>query len=129
MTEGKQNCFPTVTILSLTKKLALRQKVWYRILSRVERAIIDLTLKYVDDIKSVKLAKLLTAIIDKLQSATEGTIDRLVRTIGIPLAEKISGLAAGWGNVSAKDWASDRSFAAFLAIMLASNGFKPNLCG
>ena len=125
-TEGKQNSFPTVGILSLTKKLALRQKVWYKILSRVERAIIDLTLKYVDDIKSVKLAKLLTAIIDKLQSATESTIDRLVRTIGIPLAEKISCLATGWGNISAKSWASDRSFATYLAAMHASNDFRPH---
>ena len=37
------------------KKLALRRKTWFRSLSRIERAIIDLTVRYVENIKSTKL--------------------------------------------------------------------------
>ena len=107
---------PSVGVLVEAKKLALRRGVWFRALDRVERGIIDLTVRYVVCIKSVKLAKLVSAIIGKLQSAMESMVERLVRTIGLPLVEKISGIAAGWGNVSAKGWASDLSFAAFLAL-------------
>jgi hypothetical protein len=120
---GRLDSFPSVGILVQAKKLALRGGVWFRTLNRVERAIIDLTVRCIDNIKSGKLAKLLTAIIDKLQSAMESIVDRLVRTIGVPLAEKISCVAAGWGNVSAKSWTSDLSFATFLAMMHTSNNF------
>lgn len=114
---------PSVGMLTQAKKLALRRGVWFKTLNRIERAIIDLTVQCVDSIKSGKLAKMLTAIIDKLQSAMESIVDKLVRTIGVPLAEKISCVAAGWGNVSAKSWTSDLSFAAFLAMMHTSNNF------
>ena len=106
----------SVGVLAKVKQFALRRGVWFRTLSRVERGILDLTVQCVDSIKSGKLAKLLAAIIEKLRSAMESIVDRLVRTIGVPLAGKISRLAAGWGNVSAKKWASDLSFAVFLVI-------------
>ncbi len=57
--------------LNETKKHALRRGVWFKALNRVERGIIDLTVKYVDNIKSTKLAKVLTAIIEKLQQTME----------------------------------------------------------
>jgi hypothetical protein len=107
---------PSVSVLARTRKNALRRGVWFRVLDRIERAITDLTLQCLDTIKSGKLAKLLTAIMDKLQSAIESSVDKLVRTIGVSLAKKISGIAIGWGNVSAKSWAFDRSFAVFLAV-------------
>jgi len=126
---GRLNSFPTVRSLAQTRKLALRYGVWFRILNRVERGIIDLTVQCIDSIKSTKLAKLLTAITDKLYSAMDCAFDRLVRTIGVPLAEKISCIAAGWGNVSAKSWATDLSFAAFLAAMHTSNDFTQHRSG
>lgn len=107
---------PSIRALAQARKFALRRGVWFRVLNRVERALTDLTLKCVDFIKSGKLAKLLTAIMDKLQSASESIIEKLVRTIGVSLAEKISCTAVGWGNVSAKSWASDLSFASFLYV-------------
>ena len=113
---GKFGDFPSVGMLAQTRKLALRRGVWFKTLSRVERGMIDLTLQCVDRIKSGKLAKLLTAITDKLQSAMESIFDRRVRTIGVPLAQKISRIAVGWGNLSAKSWASDLLFAFFLTM-------------
>ena len=75
---------------------------------------IDLTVKCLDYIKSTRLAKLLEAITNKLQLALENKTDRLVRTIGLPLARKISDIAVSWGNLLASLWAEDRSFAHFL---------------
>jgi hypothetical protein len=105
--------------LAEAKKAAFRRGVWFRALNRIERGIVDLTMRYVDNIKSAKLAKVLTAIIEKLQQATESMADRLVRNIGIPLAQKISGIAVSWGNHAAAKWAQDRSFARFLVLCIS----------
>jgi hypothetical protein len=98
------------------KKVALRRGVWFRALSRVERGIIDLTVRYVEAIKSSKLATIVTAIIEKLQITVETKIQRLVRTIGLPLTRKISAIAASWGNKLANQWAGDISFAKYLTL-------------
>ena len=72
--------------LSLIKKAALRRGIWYKTLNRLERAVIDLTAKYVDCIRSSKLATLVTAIITKLQTASQSKIDRLTASVGVLLA-------------------------------------------
>jgi hypothetical protein len=113
---GELGCFPPVRILVTTRKLALRRGIWFKILNRVERGVIDLTVKYVDNIKSIKLAKVVTAIMDKLQSAMERIVDKLVRTVGLPLARKISEIAVSWGNRLASMWAYDCAFARFLVV-------------
>ena len=105
--------------LATAKKAAFRRRVWFRVLNRVERGIVDLTMRYVDDVKSSKLANVLTAIMEKLQQATESMAERLVRTVGVPLAKKISVIAVNWGNVSASKWAEDTAFARYLAFGLA----------
>jgi hypothetical protein len=105
--------------LSEAKKTALRRGVWFRSLNHVERGIIDLTVRYVDNIKSSKLAKVVTAIMEKLQTTIESMEDKFVRTVGLPLARKISNIAIGWGNLSAVRWAEDLGFAKYLAFNLA----------
>ena len=89
----------SLTIAKLTdaKKTALRRGIWFRSLNRVERGIIDLTVKYVDNIKSSKLAKVVTAIIQKLQISMESKAEHLVRTVGLALAQKISEIAVKLG--------------------------------
>jgi hypothetical protein len=120
MRKGKatKDTFNSLSIKTLneTKKHALRRGLWFRALNPIERGIIDLTVKYVDNIKSAKLAKVLTAIIVKLQTTTETMLDKLVRTIGLPIAQKISTIAVSWGNRSASTWANDPAFAQFLVI-------------
>ena len=120
--KGKYVCLPAVKELAEAKKTALRRRVWFKLLTRVERGIIDLTVRYVDSIKSKKLAKVVTAIMNKLQSAIENTVDRLVRTIGLPLTRKISNIANSWGNNSATLWANDLKFARFLTLNFAKEG-------
>lgn len=114
--KGGSSVFVSAGKLVEFKKAALRRGVWFRALSRVERGVIDLTVKCVDSIKSEKLTKVVTVIIDKLQLAMEGMADQLVRTIGLPLARKISNIAVSWGNLSASKWAEDCAFARYLAL-------------
>ncbi len=112
----KLGCFLSIGKLTEFKKTALRRGVWFRSLSRVERGIIDLTVRYVDSIKSSKLAQVVTAIVEKLQVSMENKAERLVRTVGLSLAQKISSIAISWGNCLASLWALDRDFARYLVF-------------
>jgi hypothetical protein len=98
------------------KKVALRRGVWFRVLDRVERSVLDLTVRCVDKIKSTILAKVVTAILNKLKLAMESTVERIVRVIGCSLSQKVSSIALSWGNLSASQWVKDTVFARYLAI-------------
>ncbi len=98
------------------KRTALRRGVWFRVLNRVERGVLDLTVRCVDKIESAILAKVVTAILIKLKLAMESTVEKLVRVVGRSLTQKVSRIALNWGNVSASQWAEDTLFARYLAI-------------
>lgn len=98
------------------KRAALRQGFWFRALDRVERGVLDLTIRYVGNIRSAKLAKMVTAILIKLELAVESVVERMVRVVGRSLAQKVSRMALSWGNRSASQWAEDISFARYLAV-------------
>ena len=108
---------PSVGVLVEVKRVALRRGVWFRALNRVERGVLDLTVKVVDKIRSAKLAKVVAAILDKLERAMESAVDRMVRIMGRSQAQKVSELALGWGNRSACSWARDAGFARYLVVM------------
>ena len=88
---------PSVGVLAEAKRVALRRGVWFRALSRVERGVLDLTVKVVDKIRSAKLVKVVVAILDKLVLALESVVDRLVRVVGRSQAQKVSEFSVGVG--------------------------------
>jgi hypothetical protein len=94
-----------------------RRRMWFRVLTQLERAQVDLTLRMVHRIRSPLLAQVLEAIISKLQSALESRIVRLVRSVGAPLARKLGEIAQSWGYRAAAAWRHDVRFARFLAVM------------
>jgi hypothetical protein len=102
--------------LSEARKAALRRGVWFGALNRVERGMLDLTIRCVDNIRSAKLATIVTAMMNKLELAMESMVERTVRTVGRSLAQKVSRIALSWGNRSASQWAEDPCFARYLAI-------------
>ena len=114
------NCATSTSIsipqIAHSKKAALRHHIWFRVLSRVERGILDLTARYVVRIKSPILANVVTAILKKLELASESLVDRLVRTIGFSLAKKVSSIAKSWGYLTASSWADDADLAKYLAV-------------
>ena len=103
--------------LRLLKLKAKRMGIWFKALTNLDRVLIDLVIKVVDKVRSVKLAMSLRTVVKKLEEALENRIFRIIRTIGLPLACKVVSLAKKWGNSSAEKWLSDLSFARFLAIM------------
>jgi hypothetical protein len=109
--------FLTKTHLIKLKLKAIRAGVWFRALPRIDRALVDLTIKVASNIRSVTLAKNLLAVTRKLEGLLESSLSQALREVGLPLAQKLSLVAQKWGNTSAKNWASDVSFTKFLAVM------------
>jgi len=110
-------CFPNRTQLIKLKFKAMRAGVWFRSLPRIDRVLVDLTIKVTENIRSVHLAKSIFAVLGKLEELMESRMSKSLQSIGRPLAEKLSAVAQSWGNTSAKIWANDRSFAYFLAVL------------
>ena len=110
------------------KSKAIRSGVWFRALSRIDRALVDLTIKVVHGMRSFTLARIVFSIVEKLEDALENRFFlNALKGVGFSHARKLSLFAQKWGNVSARNWEFDLSFARFLAIMhLNSPGvFKP----
>jgi len=99
------------------KALAVRKGVWYRVLSRIERSCVDLTIKVVDQVRSRALAAVLFSVLRKLEEAVESGVARLMRGVGVEMAGRLSSLAQSWGNSSAGRWAGDVGFIRFLAVL------------
>ena len=98
------------------KTKAIRSGVWFKSLQRIDRALFDLTIRVVDNIRSAKLTKIIAVLTKKLEGAIKGSFSGHLRTIGLPLAQRVSLMAQKIGNISAINWAFDASFAIFLAI-------------
>lgn len=96
---------------------ARRRGAWYRVLSRVERGLLDLAIKVVENVRSRVLARSLISVVEKLLDAMESEVTRLTRTVGRSLAQKLSEIGQGWGNKSARLWAVDLGFIKYLAVM------------
>ena len=103
--------------LTKLKLKAMRAGVWFKVLPRIDRVLVDLTIKVTENIRSSYLANSIFAVVGKLEGLLESSVLKSLRLIGRPLAEKISVIAEKLGNASAKNWATDSSFAFFLAVM------------
>jgi hypothetical protein len=96
---------------------AMRAGVWFRALPRIDRALVDLTIRVASSIRSVTLAKNILVVVRKLEGVLESVFSRAFREVGFPLARKLSLVAQAWGYASAVGWSSDLSFVKFLAVM------------
>jgi hypothetical protein len=110
----------TTNQLSKLKLKAIRAGVWFKALPRIDRVLVDLTIQVAESIRSSQLAKSIFAVVGKLEGLLESKFARLARTVGQSLAEKSSIIAQQWGNLSAKSWSTDRSFALYLAVVYAN---------
>ena len=95
---------------------AIRRGVWFRTLTRSERAQVDLTIRVVQKVRSFLLARVLASLVKKLLDAMESKVLRLMREVGRSLAKELSGIAQKWGNASATRWAKDLGFIQYLTI-------------
>lgn len=103
--------------LDLIRRKARRRRVWFKVLSRVERGLVSLTIRCVDRVRSSKLAAILEKIVERLTEALRSRVDRLMEEVGWPLARKMAYLAVSWGNRDALNWALGARFARYLTVL------------
>ena len=108
-----------VTRMQLVKmKLrAIRAGMWFRVLPRIDRALIDLTIKVADNIRSKTLTKSIVSVVKKLEDLFESKFIRTMRDTGLSLTSKLSLIAQKWGNKTAETWNGDLQFARYLTVM------------
>ncbi len=109
--------FLTKTHLIKLRLKAIRAGVWFKALPRIDRVLVDLTIKVANNIRSFTLAKNLLAVTRKLEKLLESSLSRAFREVGVRLAQRLSWIAQKWGNPFAESWASNVSFIKFLAVM------------
>lgn len=113
--ERSGNSLSRFDILSV-KARAVRRGVWFRVLSRMERACVDLVAKVVERVRSIRLQEMLASILGKLEDAMRNPVQRLMDAEASSLAVRLSQIAQQWGNRSAVGWAGNSAFIRFLAI-------------
>jgi hypothetical protein len=96
---------------------AMRAGVWFRALPRIDRVLVDLTIRVADDVRSFTLAQNILAVVRKLECVMESRFVRAVREVGFPVARRLGLIAQRLGNDAGRDWGSDRGFACYLAAM------------
>ena len=106
----------TKRVLLDLRTRSLRKRVWYRALDRIERGLVDLTIRWVDNVRNCTMARVLLRILGKLVQALEQGMVRVL-TVGRELALRASELAVRWGNTQAYTWRSDKVFWFGLARM------------
>ena len=111
------SCGLDLARLQELKHKAMRSGLWFKTLRRIDRALVDVTVRVGKSVHSAALAEALYSVMEKLEDEFESRVWNAVRRIGFPLAQRISIIAQKWGNDNAQGWASDGSFAKFLAIM------------
>src|SRR5256712_7676962 len=99
----------TREILVGLKIRGLRRRVWYWALDRMERGLVDLTIRWVDKVRSGRMTETLMRILEKLAQALETGMGRVLGR-GRVLAARASELAVGWGNGSAFYWRFEQAF-------------------
>jgi len=98
------------------KVRALRRKIWFRALSKVERSIVDLTIRCVDNVRSPVLLTIVSSIVNKILKTLRKGFLETVEKIGREVAERVYTVALYWGNASASDWKHDLDFVRFLGV-------------
>jgi molybdopterin molybdotransferase len=80
------------------KTKAIRSGAWYKALQRIDRVLIDLTIKVKNIISSATLTKSILILIEKLEHVMESCFSLVTRTVGLPLAQRLSEIAEKLGN-------------------------------
>jgi hypothetical protein len=100
--------------LSEVRMRAIRKGVWYRVLDRLERGILTLASRVVDEVHDTVLGVELVKIIAKIRDATASRFVRHVETFGVSRAREIVAHAK---KLAGLDWLADYKLSRYLAFL------------
>jgi hypothetical protein len=99
------------------KAIAIRRGLWFKVLSALERAVVDLTIKVVERVRSPVLKEALKSIASKVIEALKSrSFKERAMAIGRALVEKLVRVAKSLGCKRAREWAEDPSFVMYLGV-------------
>jgi hypothetical protein len=108
--------YTTIEGLTRLRRTARRRGAWFRKLSQLERGIVELTIRYVDTIRSTRLALAISRIICKLLTALQSPFLRDAIPLGAQRVAQRSRQALAWGHQVASSWIRDGAFIRFLGV-------------
>jgi hypothetical protein len=92
------------------RRRAWRKRVWFTACTRLERGLMDLTIRYVDTVRSARLALILGRVVVKILKACWSRFVRRVDRAGAELAARLSRIGAIWGMAHAAAWKGEKAF-------------------
>jgi hypothetical protein len=107
----------TKEFLSGVRWLALRRRVWYSALDSLERGILSISARIIDDVKSSVLNIQLVKIIAKLRDACKSGFVRHLERFGFERAHVVQAGAKRMGYVGAAGLVRDPGFIRYLMFL------------
>jgi hypothetical protein len=96
--------------------LAVRRGLWFKALSALERAVVDLTIRVVEMVRSPTLREALRFTASKIVNAFKARSFRKRAIIIGRFSLRAVHIAGRLGNKSASKWAKDLSFVMYLGV-------------
>ena len=117
----------TPDFLRAVRRDALRRRTWHKVLDRMERGIVNLTIRYVERIRSFTLARSIVGILKKLRDARKSVFVRRHEEFGLARAVEVVSLAVSLGSDCAMGWLSDNRLSMWLTLnsMYSPYGVNP----
>jgi len=116
---------PDRASLERLKRLSLRNRTWFTVLTWKQRKLIDIVIRTVDRIRSLLLLKVLAPLVGRLLRGIGGDTRRgALALMGVAayemmktVAQKIIQVAQKWGNKSAHEWLTE----GFIRYLIVTN--------
>ncbi|MEM3891763.1 MAG: hypothetical protein QW282_06380 [Nitrososphaerales archaeon] len=116
-------CEARVKFLRWIRMRLMKARCYRKLLSVVERSLIDVTIKLAErglvKLVSRRLLNTLGCLLMKIGSFAKRFTD-LLADFGEPILLDVCRVAASWGNPNAVKWLLDKGFAAYLALLKRS---------
>ena len=107
--------FLTPNYLRFIRTEALRKRIWYLVLDRLEQGIVNLTIKIVDTLSGDVLIKIIVGILAKLWEAGKSTFVKHIEGYGVAQMWRIVEISIGFGSLVADGWFC-KGFAEWFAV-------------
>jgi hypothetical protein len=96
---------------------ALRRGVLFMALDGEDRGFLYLAMRVVDEVRSLRVARIIMRIIKRLRDALIGPFARHVIEYGLRRVRTLAAQAVAWGYEVAREWVYDIEFARYLTLM------------
>jgi hypothetical protein len=106
----------TKSFLRRVRREALKKRVWFRVLDRVECGIFNLVVSVLERVESTVLGSVLVRIIAKIRDAMKGDFVKMFEKVGIKRAYEFAGYASMWGYGKTYNWLDNHDFARYLTV-------------